>query len=113
MQPEAKMTISELLDLCYSSAKKNGWTQKPVPIPEQVALICSEACEGLEAWRNNEPTSWTDKDGKPQGLGSEYADVIIRIAHYCVIESIDLEWEIKRKLLYNDTRSYRHGNKRA
>jgi len=82
-------------------------------VPEQVALICSEACEALESWRNNEPTSWTDSEGKPQGIGSEYADVIIRIGHYATLLNINLEYEIEKKMTYNATRSYRHGNKKA
>ena len=72
------MTIKELQAICFQAAKDKGWTARPVDVPEQVALICSEACEGLEAWRENQPTSWTDETGKPQGIASEYADVVIR-----------------------------------
>ena len=109
------MDIKELQKLCYEQAKASGWIndKKAVEVPEQVALICSEACEGLESWRENQPISWTDDHGKPQGIGSEYADVIIRIGHYASLMNIDLEYEIKRKLEYNATRSYRHGNKKA
>ncbi len=107
------MTIKELQKRCFQQAKEKGWTEKPVEVPEQVALICSEACEALEAWRERQPTSWTDDSGKPQGLASEYADVLIRIGHYAEIEGIDLEYEIERKLVYNATRPHRHGRKLA
>lgn len=107
------MTIEQLVEMCYAVAVSKGWGDKPVPVPEQVALICSEACEGLESWRDNELQSWTDDNGKPQGLASEYADVVIRIAHYCKLLGIDLHYEITRKLAYNQTRPYRHGNKQA
>jgi NTP pyrophosphatase (non-canonical NTP hydrolase) len=107
------MTIQELQKRCFEQARDKGWTEKPVEVPEQVALICSEACEGLEAWREKQPISWTDQDGKPQGIGSEYADVVIRIGHYAELLGIDLESEILRKLDYNKTRPYRHGNKLA
>ena len=107
------MTIHDLQRRCFEQARDKGWTEKFVDVPEQVALICSEACEGLEAWREHQPTAWTDQDGKPQGIGSEYADVVIRIAHYAEILGIDLESEILRKLDYNKTRPYRHGNKLA
>ena len=107
------MTIKELQERCYKQAVEKGWAEKPVSVPEQVALICSEACEALEAWRGNEDTSWSDESGKPQGLASEYADVVIRVLHYAQLEGIDLEYEIERKIAYNKTRPYRHGGKRA
>ena len=45
------MEISELQKLCYEQARASGWVnyEKPVEVPEQVALICSEACEALES----------------------------------------------------------------
>lgn len=107
-----EMTIKELVDWCFKQAKASGWCDKPVPIPEQIALIHSEASEALESWRNNEPISDTVL-GKPEGLASEYADIIIRIAHYSKLNGIDLEYELRRKLEYNATRAYRHGNKRV
>lgn len=105
------MTLTEFQARCYRQAKEKGWTERPVDVPEQVALICSEACEGLEAWREHQPISWTDVNGKPQGIGSEYADVLIRIGHYAELLGIDLDYEVSRKLDYNETRPYRHGNK--
>lgn len=112
------MTLNELVERCLEQAKKLGWAGiEPVPIPEQIALIHSEASEALESWRNKEPQSWShpDKNGiaKPEGLASEYADIIIRIGHYCGALGIDLEYEVKRKLAYNMTRGFRHGGKLA
>src|SRR5215471_3877711 len=106
------MTITELVDRCYAQAKEKGWCDTFVPVPEQVALICSEACEGLEEWRKSMPVSYT-VSGKPEGLASEYADVVIRVAHYAKLMNIDLESEILRKLDYNMTRPHRHGGKLA
>lgn len=109
------MTISEVVQRCYDQAVKSGWADKPVPVIEQVALIHSEASEALESWRNGEAMSWTDSQNgnKPMGVGSEYADIVIRVAHYCILNKIDLEYEISRKLAYNATRPYRHGGKQA
>jgi NTP pyrophosphatase (non-canonical NTP hydrolase) len=105
------MTITELVDICYKAACDKGWGEKPVPVTEQVALIHSEASEALEAYRNHEPVSWIDKDGKPQGIASEYADILIRVGHYSKLLKIDLEAEVQRKLAYNATRPHRHGGK--
>lgn len=80
---------------------------------EAIALCHSELSEALESWRNHEPVSWTDGAGKPQGVASEFADVIIRLGHYAEIFGINLSAEVERKLAYNATREYRHGGKRA
>ncbi|MCK9479771.1 MAG: hypothetical protein M0R40_09800 [Firmicutes bacterium] len=105
------MKINQLQILVYDWAKRKGWCDRIVPIPEQVALIHSEASEALEAWRNKEPQSWTDETGKPQGVGSEYADIVIRVCHYSALLGIDLQAEILRKMDYNEKREHRHGNK--
>jgi NTP pyrophosphatase (non-canonical NTP hydrolase) len=105
------MHLDEIQDECYKQAVKSGWTEKNVPIPEMIALIHSEASEALESYRNGEPLSFNDKDGKPQGIASEFADIIIRIGHYSAILGIHIEAEVLRKLKYNSTRKYRHGGK--
>lgn len=105
------MTIKEMQVRCFDNADKLGWTKNEVPIPEMIALIHSEASEGLEAYRDGQDNSWTDEKGKPQGLASEFADIIIRIGHYAEVLGIDLDHEIDRKLTYNLTRGYRHGGK--
>src|SRR5437868_4195189 len=111
------MTLKELQQRCFEQAKELGWAEKPIPVPEQIALIHSEASEALESWRDNEPVSWEakDKNGemKPLGIASEYADILIRVGHYAVLLGIDLEYEVVRKLKYNTTRGHRHGGKRA
>lgn len=107
------MTIEELVSKCYEQAALSGWAEKPIPIPEMIALIHSEASEALEEYRNNKPLSYDGENGKPEGIGPEFADILIRIGHYCGQLGIDLEEEVERKLAYNATRSYRHGGKLA
>lgn len=106
------MTIKEFQVRCFGQAVESGWNEFPIPVPDMIALIHSEASEALESYRDNEPISWNDKNGKPSGLASEFADIMIRIAHYAELLEIDLEYEIGRKLNYNKTRGYRHGGKK-
>jgi NTP pyrophosphatase (non-canonical NTP hydrolase) len=109
------MTLQELQTLCKKQADELSWNEREIPVPEQIALIHSEASEALEAWRNKEPWSWERRDTngalKPEGLASEYADILIRVGHYATLLGIDLEYEVERKLKYNMTRGYRHDGK--
>lgn len=109
--PTYGVTISDAQERVFVWAKSKGWCDREVSIPEQIALIHSEASEALEAWRNKEPLSHTDEHGKPQGVASEYADILIRVLHYSALLGIDLEAEFVRKMAYNDTREHRHGGK--
>ncbi len=105
------MEIKQLQTMLHEAILKKGFMKEPVPIPEQVALMHSELSEALEAYRNKEPLSWTDEKGKPQGIASEYIDVIIRAFNYCSHLGIDVEKELLRKHNYNETREYMHGGK--
>ena len=96
-------------------ARRKGWSERAVEVPEQCALIHSEVSEALESWRNHELTLWHDESftPKPCGLASEYADAVIRLFHYAELNGFDLGSEVLRKMEYNETREYRHGGKRA
>ena len=105
------MIIKELQKELYADILQKGFMNSPVPIPEQVALIHSEISEALEAYRNKEPLSWTDENGKPQGVAAEYIDGIIIIFNYCSHLGIDVEVELQRKIAYNKTQPHMHGGK--
>lgn len=49
---------------------------------------------------------------KPEGFGSEAADVLIRLLDTCDRRGVDLMAETRRKITFNKTRAYRHGGKR-
>lgn len=57
------------------------------------------------------PLESTVVHNKPEGVRSELADVVIRVADMCGLYGIDLDAAIQEKLAYNKTRPYRHGGK--
>lgn len=74
----------------------------------------SELSEALEDHRNGEDPdaiSFSGASLKPVGIPIELADVLIRIFDMCGYYGIDLEEAVKIKMGYNQSRSYRHGNK--
>jgi NTP pyrophosphatase (non-canonical NTP hydrolase) len=114
-------SLAEMQAEVVENNKAKGWYEKCATFPEAMALLHSEVSEALEAWR-----IWGLEDGtagsaynpggdpgaKPEGVGSEFADILIRLLDYCHRFGIDLEAEYERKLAFNRTRAYRHGNKR-
>jgi NTP pyrophosphatase (non-canonical NTP hydrolase) len=110
-----------------------GWSGEGSPektFGDCMALLHSEVSEALEAYRNWGMEDVTDRCGcgidladqatvgeighrcKPEGVGSEFADILVRLLDDCERWGIDLEYEFKRKMQYNDTRAYRHGGKK-
>ena len=107
------MTISELQKEVHQTAKEHGWWEEQPSFPEIIALIHSEASEALEEYRNGHipPETYYREDGKPEGIPSELADVVIRVLDYCEAAGIDLEQAIIIKNEFNKTRPYKHGGK--
>ena len=112
------LTINDLIQTSHNTAKEKGWwDDSNRNVGELLALVHSEISEALEVYRikgrDGLQEIWEDEKGKPEGFVTELADVIIRIADLCGEFNLDLESTLVKKMEFNKTRPYRHGNKKA
>lgn len=121
--------------------RDNGWYDSDRTVLEGQMLIVTEAAEAADAWRKygfedvlkcaivpgedtaevytgtvKAPGTVTlnhehNAACKPEGYGSEMADILIRLLDQCSRDGVDLAGEFTRKLDYNRTRGYRHGGR--
>lgn len=112
-------TISEMQRESWEVSELKGWhvpqqrddgLVRDASTGERLALIHSEISEALEEVRDKTPIVY-EKDGKPEGVGIELADAVIRIGDLCEILGIDLEECIAIKTAFNRGREYRHGGR--
>lgn len=120
MEVTASKTLDEMQAEVYANNKAKGWFDSDRSFGDDVALLHTEVSEMYEAFRDHGTEDATDVVRglghqrtlpKPEGVGSEAADVLIRLLDTCQRHGIDLEFEYQRKMTYNRTRSYRHGGK--
>ncbi len=101
--------------------RANGWHDADRTFGDDIALLHTEVSEAFEAFRvTGTPEDQTagsaitpggNPGAKPEGVGSELADVLIRLLDTCHRYGIDLGAEYARKIGYNRGRGYRHGGK--
>lgn len=109
--------IAEKLEILkediHDNAIEHGWYDEPRTFGDMIALCHSELSEALEDFRNDRKTKaiWKDEKGKPCGIPTELADVIIRVLDMCGYYGIDIGKAVMQKHEYNKSRPYRHGNK--
>ena len=110
--------LNKLAERIHEDAKDRGWEDGASPwdrFGENMALITSELSEALEEWRNWNNIIYFKPENptKPEGIGVELADALIRLLHVCSVLNIDLDYIVELKMAYGRGRTYRHGGKRA
>lgn len=107
--------INEVAKEIHENAVAHGWWDEERGFPEVLALIHSEVSEALEEYRNGHGATeiYFSDSGKPEGIPTELADVIIRVLDYCGYAGINIDAAISQKHEYNKSRPYRHGGKKC
>jgi NTP pyrophosphatase (non-canonical NTP hydrolase) len=125
------MDLKELQQRAYTNSLKKGFhdDRKKEDPSIKLMLVVSECAEAQEAQRDDEKdigvyryavkdssveddTQPINADGslrKPVGFWSELADIVIRVGDLAGQLGIDLDWAVRQKMAYNETRPYKHG----
>ena len=106
--------MNELAQEIHADSVAHGWYDQEDgvrPFPEIIALIHTEASEAFESWRKQEDSHYLHENGKPDGWGVEFADIIIRVLDACAYYGLDIERLLREKVDYNKTREHKHGGK--
>ena len=108
-----RVALGQVVRQCGATEEAKGWRDPAPSFGEFVALCHSELSEALEDYRAGAAVAEPGhrEDGKPIGIPSELADVLIRVFAYSDAHGIPIAEAILEKMEFNETRPNRHGGK--
>lgn len=117
-QCDNPVDIGDWQETAHTLAVDKGWYQNRDPKSADchvtmLALIAGEVHEAIEEVRDGGRIHYTGENGKPEGVGIELADVLLRLFDYAEFCGIDLQSMLETKHKYNKTRQHRHGGRLA
>src|ERR1039458_1324369 len=93
------MTIRAAQTQAAKIASEHGF--KETDLSTKLLLMVGEVAEGFEEIRAGRAVDEVyEKEGKPEGLPIELADVIIRILSFADAHNIDMEEMVSMKMTY-------------
>lgn len=106
-------TISDLVVRAHQAARMKGFHEDgKITDAHRLLLIIGEVNEAFEELRSGHEVSEVYVvDGKPEGVGVELADTVIRIFDFAGLHNIPLETLILDKMRFNESRPHKHGKR--
>lgn len=110
-------TLKELAKESLVTSREKGFEDATVEnLGSKLLLIVTEIAEAYETVRSGDGPkmvwySGLNGEGKPEGLGSELADIVIRTINVAEALEIDIEARVIEKMAFNKTRPPKHGRK--
>ena len=109
--------LNNLCEEIHDWAKRKKFEANWAVVPRLLMLVVSELGEAMEDYRRIDFEHFCSvkclRSAKStqhlNGFKQEIADTIIRICHMCAALGIDIEEEIRVKMLINEKRPIKHG----
>ena len=103
--------LNNLSKTIHELTRSKGFWDKPRDPLSVLMLIVTEVAEAGEDYRDGLELNEIryKPSGKPIGIPTEMADIIIRVLDACAAWDIDIEKAIQEKFEYNKIRPTLHG----